>query len=174
MTEDSSPGEGFLAEVCQAWEDSVGPAAESGIRTIQARIGVVLSKDGGALKQMLLPFKMGVGGVVGSGKQFMSWIAIQDLASALLHCVTEPSLSGPVNLVAPNPVTNRQFTKALGSVLKRPTIFPVPAFAARLAFGQMADDLLLASTRVVPERLSNSGFEFKYGEVQNALAAQLT
>lgn len=172
MTENSSPGEGFLADVCREWESATKVAADAGIRTVQGRIGVVLSEKGGALKQMLTPFKMGVGGTIGSGNQYMSWIAIQDLARALLHCVTDSSLNGPVNLVAPQPVTNREFTKTLGGVLKRPTIFPVPAFAAKLAFGQMADDLLLSSTRVLPERLTDAGFQFEYGDIKEALSGQ--
>ncbi|MEZ6116097.1 MAG: TIGR01777 family oxidoreductase [Pirellulaceae bacterium] len=173
MTEDSAPGDGFLAEVCQEWESATKVAADAGIRTVQGRIGVVLSKDGGALKQMLTPFKMGVGGTIGSGNQYMSWIAIQDLARSLLHCVTDASLNGPVNLVAPQPVTNREFTKTLGSVLNRPTIFPVPAFAAKLAFGQMADDLLLSSTRVLPQRLTDAGFQFEFGGIKEALSVQV-
>ncbi|MEM7519068.1 MAG: DUF1731 domain-containing protein, partial [Planctomycetota bacterium] len=148
-------------------------AADAGIRVLHPRIGVVLSKDGGALAKMLLPFKMGAGGRIGDGRQWMSWIALQDLVSVLAHMIQTDSLSGPVNAVAPNPVTNQEFTKTLGKALSRPTLFPMPSFAAKLAFGEMADELLLASTRVVPNKLKESGFQFATPTLAEALAQVL-
>lgn len=174
LDENSSAGNLFLSEVCQQWESATSPASEVGIRVANARLGVVLSTKGGALAQMLTPFRLGVGGVVGSGNQYMSWISLTDVVSALLHALHHEALVGPVNLVAPNPVTNREFTKALGHALRRPTVLPMPAFAARLVFGQMADELLLASTRVVPDRLLESGFEFTHREIAPALQAILS
>jgi uncharacterized protein (TIGR01777 family) len=169
LDESSAPGEGFLPDVCVAWENSTKAARDAGIRTVLMRTGVVLSTAGGALKSMLLPFKLGLGGVVGGGKQYFSWIELDDIVSAMQFILSNPSLSGPVNLVAPNPVTNREFTKTLGKVLGRPTIFPLPAFAARLALGEMADELLLASTRVVPKELERTGFQFTYPTLELAL-----
>ncbi len=169
LDESSAPGDDFLSEVCLQWERSCQPARDAGIRTVNTRIGVVLSPAGGALKKMLFPFKMGVGGVIGDGKQAMSWIALDDVVAAMRFLLTQDSLSGPVNLVSPQPVTNREFTKMLGKVLRRPTILPMPAFAAKLAFGEMADALLLSSTRVVPERLQTAGFDFKYPQLESAL-----
>lgn len=168
-TETSAPGDDFLADVCQAWEQASRPAAEAGIRTVNARIGVVLSPAGGALKKMLTPFKLGVGGVIGDGRQYMSCITIDDVVGGLHHCLTHEELSGPVNLVVPTAVTNREFTKTLGRVLNRPTIFPVPAFAARLAFGEMADGLLLSSTRVRPDKLIESGYQFRFPDLEGGL-----
>ena len=169
LDEDALPGRGFLPEVCQAWEDAVAPAKARGIRVVHLRIGIVLSPAGGALGQMLLPFKLGVGGVIGPGTQHMSWIALDDLLGVVLHALTTDGLSGPVNAVTPNPVANREFTKTLGRVLGRPTIFPMPGFVARLVFGEMADALLLASTRVVPRRLAETGFQFQYPTLEGAL-----
>ena len=169
LDEESESGSNFLAEVCQEWEEACEAAGKKGIRVVNLRIGVVLSAAGGALAKMLLPFKMGVGGVIGSGSQYMSWIAIDDLVGATHHALVNESLNGPVNVVAPNPATNREFTKTLGLVLKRPTIFPMPAFAARLAFGEMADELLLASTRVVSTKLNSSNFQFQFPELEGAL-----
>ncbi len=169
LDESSAPGEDFLAEVCLQWERACLPAKEAGIRTVNTRFGVVLSPKGGALKSMLFPFKMGVGGVIGDGKQIMSWIALDDVVAAIKFLLAEDSLSGPVNLVSPQPVSNREFTKTLGKVLGRPTILPMPAFAARLAFGEMADALLLSSTRVVPERLASANFGFHYPQLEPAL-----
>lgn len=169
MTEASVPGTSFLCEVCRDWEAATEPARQAGVRVVNLRIGVVLTPRGGALAKMLLPFKLCAGGVVGSGRQFMSWIAIDDVIGAIHHALITESLSGPVNAVSPNPATNRDFTKTLGSVLGRPTIIPMPAFAARLAFGEMGDELLLASTRVVPERLSASGYQFRFPELNAAL-----
>lgn len=143
LTEQSSPGTGFLPELCRDWEAAAEPAQQKGIRVVHLRIGVVLSPKGGALAKMLTPFKLGVGGIVGDGKQYWSWVALDDVVGMLDFCLNHPELSGPVNGVSPNPSTNHDFTKTLGAVLNRPTIFPMPAFAARLALGEMADDLLL-------------------------------
>jgi uncharacterized protein (TIGR01777 family) len=173
LDESSAPGTGFLPEVCLGWEAACDPARQAGIRVVNVRIGVILSKDGGALAKMLLPFKMGVGGKVGSGRQYMSWVALDDVVGAMLHGLTHTDISGPVNAVSPQPVTNAEFTQALGSVLHRPTIFPMPAFAARLALGQMADDLLLASARVLPKRLQASGYAFRHADLRGCLAGEL-
>ncbi len=173
LREESAPGAGFLAETCVQWEAATAPAAQKGIRVVLARIGVVLSTAGGALAKMLLPFKLGVGGVVGNGKQYWSWIALEDVIGALQFAVMNESLAGPVNLVAPQAVTNHEFTKTLGRVLSRPTIFPLPAFAARLVLGEMADDLLLSSARIAPAKLVTNGYSFKHGELEGALHAML-
>ena len=169
LTESSSPGEGFLAEVCKKWEEATLPASEKGIRVVLLRIGVVLSKAGGVLGKMLLPFKLGLGGVIGSGKQYFSWIAIDDLVGIILHVISNDSVEGPVNSVAPNPVTNREFTKTFGKVLGRPTFFPMPAVIARLAMGEMADETALSSTRVVPEKLESTDYTFLYPDLESAL-----
>jgi uncharacterized protein (TIGR01777 family) len=173
LTENSSPGDDFLSGVCRDWESSTNAAKEAGIRVVNARIGIVLSKAGGALGKLLVPFKMGVGGRVGDGKQYMSWIAIADLISAIAFAIETDFLNGPVNLVAPNPVTNEAFTNALGEVLSRPTILPAPAFAMRMLFGEMADALLLSSARVIPEKLISSGYKFQYPELKSALKSVL-
>jgi uncharacterized protein (TIGR01777 family) len=173
LSEDSSTGSGFLAEVTREWEAATQPAAQSGIRTVNLRIGVVLSTKGGALAKMLTPFKFGVGGKVGSGEQYMSWIALDDVVGIIEYALTNEALSGPVNTVAPNPVTNLEFTKTLGSVISRPTIFPIPAFGLRLAFGEMADETLLSSARVEPERLRQSGYNFLFTKLENALRHEL-
>lgn len=169
MTETSSPGTGYLAELCREWEATAEPARQQGIRVVNLRIGVVLSPKGGALEKMLTPFKLGVGGVVGDGKQYWSWVAIDDVIGAIQHCLDHTELSGPVNAVAPNPSTNHDFTKTLGHVLHRPTIFPLPAFAAKLALGEMAEELLLSSTRVIPERLQQTGYQFRCPTLESAL-----
>lgn len=169
LTEDSAMGTGFLAEVCRDWEAAADPARAQGLRVVHLRIGVVLSPRGGALQKMLLPFRLGAGGVVGSGRQYWSWIALDDVAGACLHVLTHPELTGPVNAVSPHPATNREFTQTLGRVLRRPTVFPLPGFAARLALGEMAEALLLASARVVPQRLLSSGYEFRYPDLEAAL-----
>ena len=169
LDESSPAGSGFLADVCQEWEAAAAPARDAGIRLVHLRIGIVLTPAGGALGQMLLPFKMGVGGVIGSGRQFMSWIALDDLTAAILHAAVTEGLEGPVNAVAPNPASNTEFTKTLGRVLGRPTILPMPAFGARLAFGEMADHLLLGGARVEPTRLEETGFEFGYPDLEGAL-----
>jgi uncharacterized protein len=173
LREESPSGSGFLAEVCREWEAANQPASEAGIRTVQIRIGVVLSPSGGALQKMLPPFRMGVGGNIGSGRQWMSWIHVQDLVGAVHHILKTDLLQGAVNLVAPKPVTNADFTKTLGSVLSRPTIFPVPAFAAKLAFGQMAEEVLLGGQRVEPAKLIASGYPFQYSDLRKALEAVL-
>jgi uncharacterized protein (TIGR01777 family) len=169
LRENSPPGAGFLSEVCREWEAATQPAAAASIRTAHLRIGVVLSPVGGALQKMLTPFKMGVGGNMGNGRQWWSWIDVQDLVGAIHHILNSDRLEGPVNIVAPTPVTNAEFTKTLASVLSRPAIFPMPAFAARLAFGQMADELLLASQRVEPAKLTDSGYAFQHSDLRAAL-----
>jgi uncharacterized protein len=173
LRESSSSGEGFLPEVCRQWEAAVEPAAKAGIRTAQMRFGLVLSSSGGALQKMLLPFRMGVGGNMGNGRQWWSWVDISDLVGAVQHVIKTDSLRGPVNMVAPNPVRNAEFTKTLASVLSRPAIFPMPAFAARLVFGQMGDELLLASQRVEPAQLVASGYVFQKPDLRAALSAIL-
>lgn len=173
LTETSAPGSGFLPDVCKEWEAATAPAEKAGIRTVHLRIGVILSAKGGALAKMLTPFKMCVGGVIGSGAQYMSWVSLDDVVGAVTFALTHENLSGAANLAAPIPVTNRDFTKTLGKVISRPTIFPMPAFAARLAFGEMADDLLLGSARVKPERLQQAGYVFKYPELEGAIRAAL-
>ncbi|MBI4606247.1 MAG: TIGR01777 family protein [Planctomycetes bacterium] len=169
LREESAPGTGFLAEVCREWEAASEPAAKGGIRVVSLRIGVVLSPRGGMLGRILLPFRLGLGGKVGSGAQFLSWISIGDLVAAIEHAIAADGLRGPVNAVAPNPVTNLELTRTLGRVLRRPTPFPMPAFAARLLFGEMGDELLLGSARVVPERLLASGFAFRHPDLEGAL-----
>lgn len=173
LNEKSPSGAGFLAEVCREWETANQPATDAGIRTVQLRTGMVLSADGGALQKMLPPFRMGVGGKLASGRQWMSWIHIQDWVGAVHHILKNDLLQGPVNMVSPKPVTNAEFTEILASVLSRPAIFPVPAFAAKLLFGQMAQEVLLASQRVEPARLVTSGYPFHYSELRKALEAVL-
>ncbi len=169
LREDSASGTGFLPEVCREWEAAAQPAIDAGIRTVKIRTGVVLSAKGGALPKMLTPFKLGVGGKIGDGRQWMSWIDVRDLVGAIHHILKTDLLQGPVNMTAPKAVTNAEFTKTLASVLHRPAIFPVPAFAARLAFGQMADELLLASQRVEPTKLVRSGYPFLYMDLRKSL-----
>jgi uncharacterized protein (TIGR01777 family) len=169
LTEESAVGEGFLPDVCREWEGAAQPAREAGVRTVFLRFGIILSHDGGALAKMLLPFKLGVGGKVGSGRQFYSWIAIDDVVEIVHFALANENVSGAINVVAPGAVTNAEFTKSLGRVLSRPTIFPAPAFALRLALGETADALLLASTRVVPQRLQEASYPFKYPTLDAAL-----
>jgi len=169
VNEASPAGSLFLSEVATAWEVATEPAARSGIRVVNLRIGFVLSATGGGLAMMLLPFKLGVGGRVGNGRQYLSWVALDDVLGAVMHVLASDALRGAVNVVAPHPVTNLEFTKTLGHVLRRPTIFPMPAFAARLAFGEMADNLLLATTRVEPSRLLATGYQFRFPELEAAL-----
>lgn len=169
LREDSSSGTGFLPEVCREWEAAARAAIDAGIRTANIRTGVVLSTKGGALPKMLTPFKLGVGGKIGDGKQWMSWIDVRDMVGAIHHILKTDLLQGPVNMVAPKAVTNAEFTKTLASVLHRPAIFPVPAFAARWAFGQMADELLLASQRVEPTKLVRSGYPFQCVDLRKSL-----
>lgn len=169
LDESADPGPGFLANVCRAWEAATEPAVKAGIRVVHVRFGVVLSPRGGALAKMLTPFRLGAGGVMGSGRQYMSWVGIDDAVRAIQHCLITANLSGPVNVVSPSPVTNAEFTRTLGRVLRRPTILPMPAFAARLAFGEMADELLLASTRAIPQRLIETGFRFQDVALEDCL-----
>ncbi|MGA2334522.1 MAG: TIGR01777 family oxidoreductase [Terriglobales bacterium] len=182
LREESPAGQGFLAEVCREWEDASRIAAEAGIRTVNIRIGLVLSAKGGALANMLMPFKLGLGGRIGSGQQWWSWIHVDDIVGGIHHAIGTESVagpvsglgkgpvSGPVNLVAPNPVRNAEFTKVLASVLGRPAFFPVPEFALRLAFGKTAaEELLLASQRVEPGKLGASGYTFRFRELRQAL-----
>jgi uncharacterized protein (TIGR01777 family) len=169
LEETSTAGDGFLAGVCREWEAATKPAASAGIRVVNLRLGVVLSPAGGALASMLTPFRLGLGGRIGSGGQFMSWIALDDVLGAIYHALATPEAQGPVNAVAPHPVTNREFSKTLGRVLWRPTLFPLPAFAARLAFGEMAEELLLASARVNPGALLGTGYPFRFPTLEPAL-----
>ncbi len=169
VTESSAPGDNFLAEVSTAWESESRRAEDAGIRTVLLRTGIVLSKDGGALATMLTPFKLGVGGVVGSGKQWMSWISMDDQIAIINYAIENENIRGAVNAVSPNPVTNEVFTKTLGEVLYRPTFIPLPQFAVSMMFGEMGDALLLASTKVLPKRLLDAGFEFKYPDLKPAI-----
>ena len=173
VDESSNPGSGFLADVCQKWENATKPASKSGIRTANIRIGIVLSPLGGALQKMLFPFKMGLGGIIGHGQQYMSWISINDITKSIQFIIEDNSIAGPVNLVSKNPATNQAFTKTLGSVLNRPTLFPLPAFVARLIFGEMADALLLSSTRVIPKKLEEAGYKFIDEDLQVTLKSLL-
>lgn len=173
LDESASAGEGFLADVCREWEHEAHAATELGLRVVCVRIGVVLSPKGGALAKMLLPFKLGLGGIIGSGRQYWSWIGLHDLARVLAFCIENQSVNGPVNAVSPNPMTNYDFTKGVGKALHRPTLFPMPAFAAKLALGEMAGQLLLPSTRVVPRKLQENGFQFDYPELTNCLEHEL-
>jgi len=173
VDEDSDRGHGFLSDVATSWESATKAAEDAGIRTIHLRTGIVLSPDGGVLQKMMTPFKMGLGGVVGNGKQYMSWISIDDVIGIIDRMLSDDQLSGPYNLVAPKPVTNYDFTKSLGRVLCRPTISPLPAFAARLMFGEMADALLLSSSRVASRRLSDIGYTFTDTTLEQALSRLL-
>ena len=169
LTEESPIGEGFLAHVGRAWEASAEPAREAGIRVVNFRQGIVLSREGGALERMLTPFRLGVGGRVGDGKQWWSWTALEDTVAAYRFAI-ENEVAGPVNLASPNPATNLQFVKALGRALNRPAVFPLPAFAVKTAFGQMGEAVLLEGQRVLPALLLDAGFEFAYPELDAALA----
>lgn len=169
LDEHSPPGTGFLAEVCQAWEGAADPARLAGIRTAHLRFGMVLSGEGGALPRMALPYRLGLGGRLGTGRQYLGWISLADALRALGHLLENPGLAGPFNAVSPHPCTNAEFTRTLGQVLHRPTLFPVPAWAARLALGEMADELLLASTRALPRRLLASGFSYTHPELAPTL-----
>jgi len=172
VDETAPAGSGFLPEVCRAWEDASKPMEAQGSRVAHLRFGVILSPEGGALKKMLLPFKMGLGGALGSGKQGMSWVSLRDVVAALTFAL-DRDLAGPVNVVAPGACSNHHFTKALGRALGRPTILPMPAFAAKLAFGELAEDLLLASAWVRPAVLEGAGFRFQDREVGPALQRML-
>lgn len=169
LTERSHSADSFLADVCRSWEYSTGPAGEAGIRVVNLRFGIVLGQAGGALAKMLTPFRLGAGGRLGSGRQYMSWVSVDDAIGAIDHALSNGELSGAVNVTAPRPVTNQEFTRTLGRVLSRPTLFPMPAFAARQAFGEMADALLLASARVQPDRLVATGYRFRHPELEPAL-----
>ena len=173
LDEGSDAGEGFLAELGRAWEGASAVAAEAGIRVVQARLGIVLSRRGGALAKMLLPFRLGVGGKIGDGQQYVSWISLEDAVAALIYAVENDALRGPVNLTAPQQVTNAELTRTLGRVLRRPTLLPLPAFAAKLVLGELAEEGLLASQRVRPTRLLEAGFEFAYPELEGALRRAL-
>ncbi len=173
VDEDSARGKGFLSDVATQWEAATQAAEDAGIRTIHLRTGIVLSPDGGVLQKMLLPFNMGLGGVVGNGKQYMSWISIDDVVRIIDHMINDEQLSGPYNLVAPQPVTNYDFTKSLGRALHRPTISPLPTFAARMMFGEMADALLLSSSRVSSKRLNSLGYKFIDNDLEHALSRLL-
>lgn len=174
LTEESAPGGGFLGELAQAWE-AAARASETAFsaRSVQLRMGAVLTPRGGALAKMLLPFKCGVGGVLGTGQQWMSWVALDDVLYAITYALETQSLSGAVNLVSPHPVTNAEFTRVLAQVLKRPAVLPVPAFALRLGLGALADELLLNSQRAVPKALLASGFEFRHADLSSALSFML-
>ncbi len=169
ITEQAEAGSGFLPEVCREWEAATGPAAGRGIRVASLRFGVVLSPAGGALAKMLPPFRMGLGGRLGNGAQYMSWITLDDAVEAIHHTLVTDSLTGPVNLVSPGSVTNRDFTRILARVLRRPALLPMPAAAARLLFGEMAEALLLGGARVDPARLRASSFPFRHPELDGAL-----
>ena len=169
LREESPAGKGFLPEIGREWEAATQAAARKGIRVVSLRIGIVLGAGGGALQKMLPPFKLGIGGPLGSGKQYMSWIALDDVVGAIHHAIVTESLRGPANAVAPHPVTNAEFSRTLGKALRRPAVFPVPPFALRLLFGELADEALLASTRVEPVRLLGSGYRFRYPKLDGAL-----
>jgi uncharacterized protein (TIGR01777 family) len=169
VTEQSSPGEGYLPDVCREWEAACEPLRKAGTRIVNLRIGVVLSPRGGALAKLLTPFKLGLGGRLGDGRQWIAWIALGDLVAAIVHCIDCDTIAGPVNLAAPEPVTNAEFTKILGRVLRRPTPFPAPAWVLRLALGEMADALLLSSTRMQPEILMKSNFQWQFPKLDPAL-----
>ena len=169
LNESSAPGEGFLSDVCREWEAATHDAVSAGIRTVSMRTGVVLSREGGALAKMLTPFKMGAGGKIGSGQQWMSWIDVQDMVGAIHHILKSDLLQGPVNMVAPRPVTNEEFTRTLASVLARPAIFPMPAFVVKLAFGEMGETVLLGSQRVEPTQLVMSGYPFRFSSLRASL-----
>jgi hypothetical protein len=173
LTETSAAGRGFLAEVCRAWEAAADEARQKGIRVVHLRFGMILSARGGALAKMLTPFRLGGGGIIGNGRQYWSWVTLDDVVRAILFAVEREELVGPVNVVSPEPVTNREFTQTLGRVLHRPTVLPMPAALARLALGGMADELLLASTRVLPATLTRAGFQLQHPELKEALHALL-
>jgi len=173
VDENASLGDDFLASVCKEWEAAAKPASDAGVRVVFSRTGLVLARDGGVLAKMLLPFRLGLGGTLGAGRQWMSWIALTDVVRALRFMIETETVVGPVNVVAPNAVTNAEFTDALGRVLGRPTFTRVPTFALKLALGQMAEDTALASQRVVPRRLSEAGFQFALPRIEAALRHEL-
>jgi uncharacterized protein (TIGR01777 family) len=169
LDETSKPGKSFLADLVRDWEQATEAAVQKGIRVVNLRFGIILTPKGGALQKLLLPFKLFVGGVIGSGQQYWSWVGIDDVIGAIHHALTDSSLQGPVNVVAPHPVTNREFTMTLARVLSRPAILPLPAFAARLALGEMADELLLASSRIRPTKLQASSYQFRNSDLEQTL-----
>ena len=169
LDEQSESGGGFLAGVCREWEKATEPATRAGVRVVNLRFGPILARVGGMLEKMLTPFKMGLGGKIGSGKQYISWVSLEDSIGAMKLALTDESIRGPLNVVSPKPVTNERFTRALGEVLSRPTLMAMPAFAARLAFGEMADEMLLVSQKVIPKRLQAAGFQFEYSDLEMAL-----
>jgi len=169
LDEQSESGGGFLAGVCREWEKACEPASKAGVRVVNLRFGPILAREGGMLAKLLTPFKMGMGGKVGTGRQYISWVAIEDAIQAVKLAIEDASINGPLNVVSPNPVTNEEFTRTLGHVLNRPTALAMPAFAARIAFGEMADEMLLASQKVLPRKLLNAGFHFGYAELETTL-----
>ena len=169
LREESASGNSFLGEVCREWEAAADPAREAGMRVVHPRIGIVLSKEGGALGTTLPIFKLGGGGRIGNGRQWWSWVAFDDTIGAIFHSLTTDSLSGPVNVTSPNPLRNAEYTSILGRVLGRPTLVPLPAPVARIALGELADELLLASARVEPAKLEETGYSFRYPELEGAL-----
>ncbi len=173
LDESSRPGKGFLADLCQEWEASSRLAEEAGIRVVHLRFGVVLSKSGGALAKLLPVFKLGLGGKMSDGEQWMSWVSLTDVVRAILFAVETDGMRGPINVVSPNPVTNTAFTRTMGRILHRPTLLSVPAAALQLALGEMAKETVLASLRVVPMRLSDAGFHFQQEAIEPALRAVL-
>jgi uncharacterized protein len=174
LDESSAPGSGFLPEVCQLWEGAAQPAVQAGIRVVHLRFGVLLNRGPGALEKMLPAFRAGLGGPLGNGRQWMSWVGVEDVIRAILFAMETPALAGPVNITSPNTVRNAEFTKALAHQLHRPAFLPAPAFALRAAFGQMAEEALLASARVMPTKLTKAGFRFVHPTVERALAAVLS
>jgi len=174
LNEQSESGGGFLAGVCREWEMATEPAHRAGVRVVNLRFGPILARVGGMLEKMLMPFKMGLGGKIGSGKQYISWVGIEDAVAAIKLALSDESIHGPLNVVSPKPVTNERFTRALGEVLSRPTVMAMPAFAARLAFGEMADEMLLVSQKVIPKKLQAAGFQFEYSDLETALQHYVT
>jgi uncharacterized protein (TIGR01777 family) len=173
LTEESAPGTGFLADVCREWEAAADPARQAGIRVVHVRVGVVLTGKGGALVKLLPPFKLGAGGPIGGGKQWMSWISLPDVAALFHHALHTEALSGPVNAVAPHPVTNGAFAAALGKALGRPAFMPIPAFAIRAMFGQMGEETILSSQHATPEKALATGFHFQHPDLLPALRAEV-
>lgn len=173
LTESSEPGDGFLPQLCEQWEAAASPARDAGIRVVHPRIGVVLSAHGGALPKMAGPARFGLAGRIGSGRQYISWIAAEDLLDVFVACIMDDRLAGPVNAVSPNPVPQRQFAKTLARVLHRPALLPLPAFVVRLAFGEMGRTLLLEGARVLPARLQSIGFVFRLQTIEAALRREL-
>jgi uncharacterized protein (TIGR01777 family) len=169
LDEQSESGGGFLAGVCREWEKACEPATKAGVRVVNLRFGPILAREGGMLAKLLTPFKMGMGGKVGTGRQYISWVALDDAVNAIKLVINDQSVQGPLNVVSPHPVTNEELTKTLGHVLNRPTALAMPAFAARLAFGEMADEMLLVSQRVMPKKLLSAGFQFQFSELERAI-----